>query len=169
MGALSCRLKATRVRRHTVYCKHLLIDNLSAFQLTQFQYVLSNSCICFHLSAVLASHCIVTCFSIGKKELVEHHLLLFTNNYNSSCSELELQMLKPLAIHYKHFQNIFHPFACMKCVFFLFFLPPAIIFSFMAGCVVTVLPYPMPCARRAVGPAEGQSCLRFIQQLPVIK
>jgi hypothetical protein len=33
-------------------------------------------------------------------------------------------------------------------------IPPAIILSFMAGCVVTVLPKPIPWAKRAVGPLE---------------
>ena len=50
-----------------------------------------------------------------------------------------------------------------------FCLPPAIIFSFMAGCVVTVLPYPIPCASRAVGPAQGQSYLSLISLLRLIK
>lgn len=50
-----------------------------------------------------------------------------------------------------------------------FYLLPVIIFSFIAGCVVTVLSYPIPCARRAVGPAEGQSYLSLISPLPLIK
>lgn len=52
---------------------------------------------------------------------------------------------------------------------FHFHLPPVIILSFIAGCVVTVLPYPIPCARRAVGPAEGQSYLSPVSPFPPIK
>lgn len=54
-------------------------------------------------------------------------------------------------------------------LFFPFHLPPVIILSFIAGCVVTVLPYPIPCARRAVGPAEGQSYLSPVSPFPPIK
>lgn len=37
-------------------------------------------------------------------------------------------------------------------------IPPFIILSLAKGCVVTLLPYPIPWARRAVGPVRTQSC-----------